>query len=247
MWDDPRSLNAASAALAALAVALLVFAVLELLIRSSFFPLRELTIEGKLENITRIELEDAARPRLNGNFFAVRPSDVRAGLEGLAWVRRADVRRVWPDRLAVALEEHKALAHWGDDALVNTHGERFIGRSDALLPLFAGPAGTERLVTERYRVFARALAPLGADVRQLVLTPRYAWQIRLSNGLEIVLGREGTRDRVEARLARFVESYPSTLGRITGKHAYVDLRYPNGYALRVPGVDREARKSAVRS
>jgi cell division protein FtsQ len=38
---------------------------------------------------------------------------------------------------------------------------------------------------------------------------------------------------VEARLARFVAVYPETLGKMPQQHSYVDLRYPNGFALRI--------------
>ena len=67
----------------------------------------------------------------------------------------------------------------------------------------------------------------------MTLTPRYAWQIKLRSGLSIVLGRDTSELPVEARLARFVAVYPQTLGRIPQRHEYVDLRYPNGFALRV--------------
>ena len=35
------------------------------------------------------------------------------------------MRRVWPNRIAVHLEEHHPAAFWGDDKLVNTEGEVF--------------------------------------------------------------------------------------------------------------------------
>jgi cell division protein FtsQ len=143
------------------------------------------------------------------------------------------VRRVWPDRLAVRLEEHVALARWGDAGLVNTHGERFDAESDAKLPVFVGPAGSEALVAGRYRRFAELVAPLGDAPERVILTPRYAWQLRLASGLTLELGRDGA-DPVERRLARFVAAYPVTLGRIARRHEHVDLRYPNGFALRIP-------------
>jgi len=58
-----------------------------------------------------------------------------------------------------------ALARWGDEALVNTYGERFPGRSQAVLPAFLGPAGTEQEVATRYAHFAawwRRSAPASA-------------------------------------------------------------------------------------
>jgi cell division protein FtsQ len=161
----------------------------------------------------------------------VSPAEVRATLERLPWVRSASVRRIWPDTLEVELEEHVALARWGDDALVNTHGEKFFGRAVQALPLFIGPEGTEAEVTRRYANFSQIVAALGAPLERVVLTARFAWQLRLGNGLNIMLGRDA--DAAEARLKGFVEVYDSTLKNLNRKHEYVDLRYPNGFALRV--------------
>ena len=38
------------------------------------------------------------------------------------------------------------------------------------------------------------------------------------------------------RLSRFVALYEQTLGRLKRRLEYVDLRYPNGFALRVPEI-----------
>ena len=143
------------------------------------------------------------------------------------------MRRVWPDGLEVSIEEHVALAHWGDNALVDTYGERFDGHTDAKLPTFVGPPGSEADVTRHYRTFAALLAPIGDPLVRVVLTPRYAWQLGLRSGLRVMLGREAGELPVEARLARFVAVYPQTLGKMPQRHEYVDLRYPNGFALRV--------------
>jgi cell division protein FtsQ len=127
-----------------------------------------------------------------------------------------------------------ALARWGESGLVNTHGERFAAASAAPLPLFAGPPGTEAEVTRRYREFSALLAPLGETPERVMLTARFAWQLRLARGLHIELGRDSAREPVERRLARFVGAHARTLARIPRPHEYVDLRYPNGFALRIP-------------
>jgi len=238
MWDNPRLLNLVASSLMATAFVILAFAGTQFVLHSPWFPLRELTVRGDLAHTSRAQLEAATRGRAAGNFFAVDLGLLREGLEQLAWVRRADVRRVWPDRIEVTLEEHVALARWGDAGLVNTFGERFSGRSEAALPVFAGPARTEGEVTRRYQRYAELMLPLGASLERVILTPRYAWQLRLSSGLHIELGRDLANDPAEARLARFVSAYPRTLARIALRHEYVDLRYPNGFALRVPEFER---------
>ena len=234
MWDNPRLLHAIANFLTAVALFAFLYAALQLLLRSPLFPLREVTVRGDLVRTPRAEAQDAAQGRIAGNFFAADLAALRAGFERLPWVRRVDVRRVWPDRLEVRLEEHVALARWGDSALVNTYGERFAARTEEQLPLFAGPEGTEGEVARRYRRFVELVAPLGVELERIILTPRYAWQLRFANGLNLELGRDLAADPVEARLARFVAVHPETLARIQRRHEYVDLRYPNGFALRVP-------------
>ena len=234
MWDNPRLLNAAADLLAGLAAAMLLFAAAHALSRSSLFPLREITVLGSLEHTSASEIGRATRESVVGNFLAVDLDAVRAALERLPWVRRVQVRRVWPDRLEVTVEEHVALARWGDAGLVNTYGERFAATSVEPMPVFAGPAGAEAEVTRRYRRFAELLAPLGEAPERVILTSRYAWQLRLTGGLNLELGRDLAHEPVERRLARFVAAYPQTLARIPRRHEYADLRYPNGFALRVP-------------
>jgi len=255
VWDNPRLLNMAANALLGLAALILASAALQLLLRTPLFPLREVVVRGDLNNASREELANAL-DGIVGNFFSADLAAVRVRLEQVGWVRQVDARRVWPDRIEVRLEEHVAFARWGQVAgdlqsggLVNSHGEPFSATLDAneqaRLPLFAGPDGTEGEVARRYRRFAELLAPLDMAsghgiLVSVVLTPRHAWRLRMASGLELELGRDGA-EPVEARLARFVAAYPDSIGRLPRPAAgpeprrHVDLRYPNGFALRVAG------------
>ena len=76
---------------------------------------------------------------------------------------------------------------------------------------------------------------------RVVLTPRHAWQLQTAGGLELELGRDSA-EPVEQRLERFIAAYPESVGRLSQAAAgtnptrrHVDLRYPNGFALRVAG------------
>lgn len=240
MWDNADMLNGCADALYALAAAALVFAGGYALVHTPLLPLRQVELKGGLAHMTRVQAEHAARAGAAGTFLSVDLDAVRGAFESLPWVRKVEVRRVWPDRLQVSIEEHVALARWGADAqsarLVNTHGEVFEGElPDAVrLPLFAGPSGSAEEVTRRYAAFRQALAPLQIEPRQVLLSARYSWQLRLSNGLTLELGRDQLKEPVLQRLARFVDHYAQTLGSFDRKFEYADLRYPSGFALRVP-------------
>jgi cell division protein FtsQ len=220
--------------LAGLALLAGCFGALYWLLLPERFPVTRVEVKGSLHKTTRAQIE-AALPRTATNFFVADLAEARGAVEKLPWVRRVGVRRVWPDALEVSVEEHVALARWGDDRLVNIQGETFSARSSEPLPAFIAPGGSAAEVARRYRRFSEIIAPLGTGVERVVLTPRHAWQLRLGNGLHLMLGRDA--DTAEARLTEFIKAYPSTVARVGRKHEYVDLRYPNGFAVRLPELD----------
>ena len=131
---------------------------------------------------------------------------------------------------------------------MNVYGEGFdiqvLNDSDAKLQQLSGPAGSEAEVARAFVEFARILQPLRQDLRQVLLSERYSWQLRMDSGLVVQLGRDLAKDGVNDRLVRFVAYYPKTLGGLNRRHEYADLRYSNGIVLRVPGLQRAEEKSA---
>jgi cell division protein FtsQ len=217
------------------AAALLAFVIAwRLAARQPAFELREVTVGGALVHVTRGEIEDVVR-ELRGNFLTLDPAAVSASFRKPPWVRNADVRRQWPARLEVTLEEHVPLARWTGGALVNTYGEVFRAAYDGELPLFAGPEGTAREIAIQYRHFRASLATIGETPVRVEVSPRRAWQVRLASGVTLALGRE----QMEARLARFVALHAQTLAPLGRRFDYVDLRYPSGFAVRFSEPRRE--------
>jgi cell division protein FtsQ len=230
MWDDHRLLNQAAAALFTLAVAIALYAAIVLVIRMPVFAFHQLRVSGAIAHTTREQVQTIAG-ELRGTFFTLDLEQARAGFEKLPWVRRAQVRRAWPNRLEVALEEHVALARWHDVGLVNTYGERFHAATAAGLPVFVGPDDAAAEMTLHYRQFQQTLAAIGRAPVEVRLSGRRAWNLRLDDGRVLELGRQ---DMVN-RLARFASVYPRIAAQLPERHR-IDLRYPNGFAVRVPGL-----------
>ena len=235
MWDRPSLMNTTADVLYAAAVVAVMAAAAVLVARQPVFDLREVKFGGTLKHVAREELEDVIRRELRGNFFTLDLPAARAAFERLPWVRHASVRRHWPAGLDIALEEHQPLARWATGALVNTHGEVFRARYDLELPVLNGPEGTAREMAIQYIYFRRSLRAIGAQPVEVQLTQRRAWQVKLDGGMTLALGR----GNVEARLARFVEAHGRTLGRLGRRVDYVDLRYTNGFAVRIPELRHE--------
>jgi len=228
-------MNTVANALFAIAALLVLAAVAIQVARLPAFSLQEVRVGSELKRVTRDQIEDVVRRELKGNFFTINLAATRAAFERLPWVRHVNVRRQWPARLEVALEEHEPFARWANTALVNTHGEVFQAAYDGELPVFIGPDGAAREIAIQYRYFRRSLGMIGETPVQVQVTPRRAWQLKLGSGLTLALGREN----IEARLARFVAVYERTLGQLGRRIDYVDLRYANGFAVRIPELRHE--------
>jgi cell division protein FtsQ len=235
MWHKPDTLNRISDLLITLAILLVIFGVGHIVVHLPAFALREVRVDGRLAHVTGKQLESIVKHELKGNFFTLELAATRSAFEKLPWVRQVQVRRQWPDRLDITLEEHVPLARWGADALVNSYGEVFQAAYDGKLPMFEGPDGAAKEVAIQYAYFHRSLAAIGRVPLRVQVSPRRAWQIQLDDGLRLELGRE----QVEARLARFVAAYERTLGQLGRRVDYVDLRYANGFAVRIPELKNE--------
>jgi cell division protein FtsQ len=240
MWDRPEILNSIASALIAVSVLLAVYGGAIALANQPWFPVRAVSVSnatdaaGALQHVTREQVQAVATERLTGTFFTVDLEAARAAFAALPWVRSVEVRRAWPDRLEVAIEEQTAFANWGGGKLVNTHGELFDAARVEGLPEFSGPPGSEAEVTHHYRDFSAPLKKLGVSARQIALSPRLAWELKLDNGLALKLGRDQSRDPLLSRLERFAAAYADAVAHVSGRLDVADLRYAQGFALRLP-------------
>jgi len=240
MWDRPTLLNAFADALYAAAALVVLIVAVARAVQLPAFGLREVRIGGELRHVTPKQVTAVVKREVRGSFFTLDLAQARGAFEQLPWVRHVALRRQWPARLDVAIEEHVPLARWADAGIVNTHGELFRAAYDGPLPVFVGPDDAVREIAIQYRYFRRSLGAVGETPVQVRVTARRAWQVQLRSGTTLALGREN----VEARLARFIAVHGRTIGRL-GRHVdYVDLRYPNGFAVRIPELRDEKQAPA---
>lgn len=193
-------------------------------------PVRAIVIDGTFQRVAAVEVEQAARGALKGGFVSADLDRLRTAIEALAWVDRARVQRLWPDRLRIEVVEQQAAARWGDDGLLNTRGELFatgVRHVPPELPRLDGPAGTEWQVAQRYLAIQGRLVEQGLRVAALSMDARGAWQIVLSNGVTVRLGRR----QVDERMERFMQVGAQVIAGRAADIDYIDMRYSNGFAV----------------
>lgn len=251
MWDNVRLLQRIANGLFAVAACILVLAALSWVTHRSFFSLKNIRMEAVdaegLRHINAPTIRANLVGRLQGNFFTINLDAARQAIESVPWVRRASVRRDWPNGLIVTIEEHEPLGTWGaleNAKLLNTYGEVFVANvaeaeDEVELKAFSGPDGSSAEVVAKLEDLEKWVAPLGAEVAELHLSERYAWSGKLSNGLRLELGRElseADKTTMAARAERFVQAWPQVTAKWGKQIDYADLRYPNGFAIRATGM-----------
>jgi len=241
MWDNPTLLRNIANTLMTCSLAVLLYGVGYYLVHlPGTFPLRGVQLYPLPRHTIPDQVLQAVRDSVQGNLVTIDIEHLRNDLERLPWVRTVNIRRDFPDQLVVELKEHQALAYWNDKNLVNIQGEVFDGESEdqKLLPIFIGPEGASAEMTQKYLQLNQQLIALDLQVERLTLSPRHAWQLRLSNNTVLELGREN----MQQRLAIFVAVYPRNfIGNNAGdkqlqglvKATYVDLRYRDGFAVKM--------------
>ena len=244
---DVRLMNAIAVVVFTLALAALLAAGFAWVARRPAFQFGEVRLEGDLQRNSVTTVRANAMPHLAGNFFTMDLGRARTAFEQVPWVRHAVVRRVWPDKLVVALEEHQPVALWeGDensDKMVNSHGEVFEANvgdvEDDSLPQFGGPEGSSMQVLDMYRRLRPVFAKMDADITALRLSGRGSWKVDLDDGAAIELGR-GTQDEVVDRTQRFVRTVPQLLDKFHAPLENADLRHAEGYAVKLKGLSVNA-------
>ncbi len=212
------------------------------------FPLRVVKVDGQLQHLKPQLVQQAVDERLQGSFFSVDLPQVLRGLTDLAWIRDARVRREWPDTLHLWVEEHKPLALWrldgvltADGSLIYPEGRREDDAGLQGLPQLGGADGREMALWQEYQRLSEQLQTRGLRLVALREDQRGSRVLQLDQGQIVRLGREDT----ERRLQRFLAVFDKTLAARMAEVEEIDLRYANGFSVRMRSMPKTTISTGV--
>ncbi|MDX2463358.1 MAG: cell division protein FtsQ/DivIB [Porticoccus sp.] len=194
-------------------------------------PISVIAIKGEFSHVNQDEIQHLVEPLIDGGILSLDLAQIRSELELQPWVETVTVRRQWPGGLVISVVEEVPIARWGKQGFLNSRGEMLeIADNSKLkhLPLLQGDENAERSIMKSYREIAQLLQPVNLKISGLKRDPRGAWWLSLSNGLELVVGR----DQVMEKMRRFLLVWVSVLKDKAGQVGRVDIRYDNGIAVR---------------
>lgn len=197
---------------------------------SRYFPIKTVRIYG-INRISEQEIRASLLPLVNHGFFTIDVEYIRDRLLQMPWLSDLYVRRIWPDQVEITMVERKPIASWNEESLLSEAGELFTPKRETYpehLPHFTGAAGQQVFMLQNFKDINRLLSPLHAKISHLELTPDLTWKIMLDNGITMQMGHKDSL----TRLNHFVKVYPKIVGTRAADVDYIDLRYPNGVAVR---------------
>ena len=213
-------------------------------------PVTAINITGEMPYTVRDDVLRAIENIDMGNFFQVDVNTIQQQVLALPWVYSVAVRKQWPSELKIYVVDQTPVALWNGDFLLNEFGKAFQADTNRLnhqLPQFYGPEGSEILALENFINLSRLLAFKNLGIDELLLSERFSWQLTLSDGVLLNLGRE---ERV-VRVQRFMDLYPQIKSQALIENSkvkskryrknskkgvkkvidYIDLRYDTGLAV----------------
>lgn len=242
---DVRLMNWTASVLVLGCVLALMLALSTWLARLPLFALTKVTVDGELTRVDVAALRAEVAPALRGNFFTIDLQAVQSAFEQVPWVRSVQVRREFPHALHVRVREQDAAALWGEagsETLVNRQGEVFQADPSAVederLARLIGPKDQSARMLAMLARLLPALQPLQLPVESLALSAHGSWRVQLEGGGAVELGT-GEPPLLLARVKRLTDTLGGVAqrqGRRVNQLEYADLRYANGYALRLQGV-----------
>jgi cell division protein FtsQ len=194
------------------------------------FAVQAVTIEGEFHNEQAHEIEHALLPYVKGDFFTADLANARQALLGLSWIREVSLKRRWPNRIIVKIEEQVPVAVWNGTGFLNDAAavfkHRYVDESQ-VLPQLSGPESFAPEVLAQFKLWDGWLRQAGLHLTGIRLDERRSWTLIIADGINVNLGKE----KIEARLRRFLHTFPRYLQPRMANVRAIDLRYSNGFAV----------------
>jgi cell division protein FtsQ len=206
------------------------------------WPIRWLEVNGEFQRVSAEQLRASLAPEMDSSFFTVDIHGLEKAAKRISWVSAVNVQKVWPDTVAVTVEEFVPVAHWNRGRLVSPQGDTFgVPEADELqgLPWLSGPEARLDDVLSTWVGIDESIAKLGLEVARLSLDSRGSWSLELNNGTQVYLGRNS----MEERLERLLSSWDALMEEQEVPPRDIDLRYTNGFAVAWPADTEETTRS----
>ncbi len=198
---------------------------------STLRPITEFKLLSPVKEVNKAGIDEVMGAYLGSSFWGVNLNNIQADLTKLGWVYKAEVKRQWPNRLLVRIEEQKPVVLWGDTALLNKFGVVFYPKEINLfqdLVTLQGPQQNAKVLLYKLAKFQTQFSLLDWYIKKLTEQADGVWKIEFVQAPTLFLGQDNWQNRLE----RFIKAYPKVSLSVRKNAEQIDLRYSNGFVIK---------------
>lgn len=187
-------------------------------------------VVSSLDRVSKQEVAQVVQRYELDGFFTLRLKEFENELNNLGWVYKANIKRQWPYKLLIEIQEQTPVFRWNQDYLLNKHAQIFSVDSHESFkdrPLLRGEHGREKILAQLYEKYNSELGELGITIKSLEEDARYDKVMHLNNGVTINMGREN----VELQMQRCLKMFALLSHEERSAIATIDLRHSHGLAI----------------
>lgn len=208
------------------------------------FEISAIALTGE-KQLTREEILNIAGISGRASLLFLDAEAARTRLKANAWIADATILKLFPDRLHIAVTERRAFALWQKDGRVGVISrdgvvvEPFVAPHVAHLPLVVGNGAQIRAAD--FLAVMNGYPELRDQVHAYVLVADRRWNLRLKNGMDILLPEAEPAAAIKSLLA--LDRDKKLLSRDL---AAIDLRIRDRVTVRLSDEAAAARAEALK-
>jgi cell division protein FtsQ len=216
----------------------------DILANAAGFRIEHLSIAGRRQ-LSEPDVLAAAEVTGRTSLLFLDVERARSRLKASPWIAEASVRKVYPDRLQIEVEEREAFALWQKDGRISVIARDgtvlapLTDRRFAALPLVVGP-GAEKKAKDFLALLDR-YPNIRSEVRASILVANRRWNLKLKNGIDVRLP-EAAAEQGLATLAALDRDKQILTRDITA----VDLRLADRVTVRLSDSAAQAREDLIK-
>ena len=214
------------------------------------WPVKQVSLENESQYFSKQELVQFLNQNQIKGMWAIDLEELQLKVKDIDWVKKVEIRKIWPDHLSFYIEEHQPVARFGKYVLTQAGTKIAQGTKAQMLdslPKIELENANEKSaqsyskIWQEYKTIRRQFELLDLKLSKLEVDQINNWLLRFESGIGINLGRKEHLERVE----KLVQVYNSIENRKELKS--IDLRYHNGFAVEWHLKEDDSNKEKVKS
>lgn len=205
-------------------------------------PINSIVVVADSKEVENSQIKEIIDNSVIGkSIFTMNANDLINQLSSLDWVDKVDIIRTYPDKLSISMTFQKPIARWGDDTLLSDSNNLFKIKNNldyTYLPSLFAPTMERNKILDNFRMISKLLQPIESPVKSFVFSESGSLDITLDNGVALKFGKKNFMNKIVNMLSIYQHSLIDKKDSIE----YIDLRYPNGIAVKFKEELNEEKK-----